>query len=444
MNEAAPLPDAVRRVVQRWNPGSSSARADIAGTAPGVRVYVTGPPRAGGGEVRQILHDSDCCSVVGHETDSDVVVLAVDAASVIGREELQLISGAAARGAPVVVALTGVDVYGDWPAVRRRDGELLAAHSAALARSPIVPVSPNRRCALIPAVNGVVRPGDGVFAGSALARTRAMIEAEIENLRAAGPDADLLDERSRLLADRDGRRTERMALVRSRVQRVRGDLSRRIVDATRDCAVSARAWAEHASRAELRGVPARLQNAIDRHTQTLDAAVVDALNGTAISHGRGPQVPAEASVRARGLEERVTVVVGASAGLGLGRIAVTPLEMIPALNFASIPVTLALGGLAAWWLTRTRSLMADRATVGSWIDQSMSAVRAHWEQRLQSVLIDAEADLGSVVMAESRERVASAQARVAAIDAELRERARVRAGRLAACERDLATLSTQA
>ncbi len=64
---------------------------------------------------------SDDCSSVTREVDADVVLLVVDAASVIGREDLLLLDDAAESGIPVVVALTRIDVYRDWQAVRRRD-----------------------------------------------------------------------------------------------------------------------------------------------------------------------------------------------------------------------------------------------------------------------------------------------------------------------------------
>ena len=58
------------------------------------------------------------------------------------------------------------------------------------------------------------------------------------------------------------------------------------------------------------------------------------------------------------------------------------------------------------------------------------------------VLLEAEADLGAAIMAESREQLASAQARIVEIDGELRELAAARSGQLASCERDLAVLNT--
>jgi hypothetical protein len=205
---------------------------------------------------------------------------------------------------------------------------------------------------------------------------------------------------------------------------------------------SARLWIEESSRSELDSLPGRLQHEVESYTVAFDAAIA-----TAVGIGeRGgsvalPHFPDDPAMRPRGNEERITVLVGASAGLGLGRIAVIPLEMVPALDIASIPVTLVLGATAAWWLSRTRSIAADRAHARAWLAETMATVRAQWEQRVLNGLLDAEVDLGSAILAESRELVASAQARIAEIDIELRELGQARSGQLAACERDLAVLN---
>ncbi|WP_438472989.1 hypothetical protein [Rhodococcus erythropolis] len=443
MDSVSVLPDSVLRVVQRWNPASDPGRQVAAETSSGTRIYVVGPPRCGREDVARMFNASDACSTVTREVDADVVLLVVDAASVIGREDLLLLDDAAESGIPVVVALTRIDVYRDWQAVRRRDAEILASHCTAFAQAPVVPIAPGQEQSLVAVVSRAAREREaGGSDSGVIAQTRRMIEIEIRNLRDSVPGAELRAERSQLLADRDGRRGERLVQVRSRLQRARGDLSQQIAEATRATVAGARAWVDAASRAELGSVPTRLQHEVDHHTRVFDAAMAAAVEvaGT-IGYMPSPRIPEGPPRRQRGNEDRVTILVGASAGLGLGRIAVTPLEMIPALEFASIPVTLVLGGAAAWWLARTRGLTADRAYSRSWIVESMSTVRAQWEQRVQSVLLEAEADLGAAIMAESREQVASAQARIVEIDGELRELAAARSGQLASCERDLAVLN---
>ena len=163
---------------------------------------------------------SDDCSSVTREVDADVVLLVVDAASVIGREDLLLLGDAAASGTPVVVALTRVDVYRDWQAVRRRDAEILASHCTAFAQAPVVPIAPGQEQSLVAVVSRAAREREAGGFGFRSHRTDApMIEMEIRNLRDSVPGAELRAERSQLLTDRDGRRGERLVQVRSRLQR---------------------------------------------------------------------------------------------------------------------------------------------------------------------------------------------------------------------------------
>ena len=344
----------------------------------------------------------------------------------------------------MVVALTRVDVYRDWQAVRRRDAEILASHCTAFAQAPVVPIAPGQEQSLVAVVSRAAREREaGGSDSGVIAQTRRMIEMEIRNLRDSVPGAELRAERSQLLTDRDGRRGERLVQVRSRLQRARGDLSQQIAEATRATVAGARAWVDAASRAELGSVPTRLQHEVDHHTRVFDAAMAAAVESAGTNgYMPSPQIPEGLPGRQRGNEDRVTILVGASAGLGLGRIAVTPLEMIPALEFASIPVTLILGGAAAW-VVGANSRADGRSCPLQVVDRRIDvAVRAQWEQRVQSVLLEAEADLGAAIMAESREQLASAQARIVEIDGELRELAAARSGQLASCERDLAVLNT--
>ena len=386
---------------------------------------------------------SDDCSSVTREVDADVVLLVVDAASVIGREDLLLLGDAAASGTPVVVALTRVDVYRDWQAVRRRDAEILASHCTAFAQAPVVPIAPGQEQSLVAVVSRAAREREaGGSDSGVIAQTRRMIEwrsgiyVTVFLVPNCGPSdrscsqivtADEANAWCRCEADCN----ERAGICHNKSPSNPGD-GRRGTCLGR-CGLASRIG----QRAD--ATAAR----VDHHTRVFDAAMAAAVESAGTNgYMPSPQIPEGLPGRQRGNEDRVTILVGASAGLGLGRIAVTPLEMIPALEFASIPVTLILGGAAAWWLARTRGLTADRAHSRSWIVESMSAVRAQWEQRVQSVLLEAEADLGAAIMAESREQLASAQARIVEIDGELRELAAARSGQLASCERDLAVLNT--
>lgn len=443
---ASVLPAAVHPVVRRWNPAGLSGDVDVAWadeSSSNASVFVLGLPRCGREEVERLLSVAGRYTSVDHASDAIIVLLVVDAASVIGREELELLDESGVGGLPFVVVMTKTDVNPDWESVRDRDQLILADHSDVYGGAAIIVLSEHGGVApLFHAVDVVRRRAVSQPGGGVIAETRRMIDLEVRNLRESDPGGELRAERSELLTDRDGRRSERLAQMRTRLQRARAELSQQIADTTRTTVASARLWIDESTRSELDSLPARLQHEVESNTVAFDAAIATAvgIGETGVSVAL-PHFPDDPATRPRGNEERITVLVGASAGLGLGRIAVIPLEMVPALDIASIPVTLVLGATAAWWLSRTRGVAADRAHARAWLAETMATVRAQWEQRVLNRLLDAEVDLGSAILAESRELVASAQARIAEIDVELRALGQARSGQLAACERDLAILN---
>ncbi|MFI6871282.1 hypothetical protein [Nocardia sp. NPDC050406] len=153
-----------------------------------------------------------------------------------------------------------------------------------------------------------------------------------------------------------------------------------------------------------------------------------------------PRVGPDPEPRRPGVEDRLMIVVGASAGFGLGRLIVSPFALVPALDYASVPLTLLLGAAVAAWLARARGQLADRAHLRQWIADALVNVKAQLEQRVAAVLVDAEDQLTDQVVRSATRRVVEADRRVGEIEALLKASAARRPAQLAACERDLDTL----
>ncbi|MFD9663854.1 hypothetical protein ACFWAY_19865 [Rhodococcus sp. NPDC059968] len=191
----------------------------------------------------------------------------------------------------------------------------------------------------------------------------------------------------------------------------------------------------------LAGYPDRLAEMVRERSGAVDAAVTVRLDDLRSRRDGGPLpepvTPEGPEPRHRGLEDRMTIMIGASAGLGLGRLMVSPLSMVPALDIATIPPTLALGAVAAWWLTRARGHVAERAHVRQWATEALVHVRSQWEQFVLGRLLAAEAQVSEAIIAESRICARDVDERVAQIDGELRRLAARRNGQLSSCERDL-------
>jgi hypothetical protein len=131
------------------------------------------------------------------------------------------------------------------------------------------------------------------------------------------------------------------------------------------------------------------------------------------------------------------IALGASAGVGLGRLLVSPLALVPALDFASVPVTLLLGAGAAGWVVRARGQVADRTHVRQWVSDALVNVKAQLEQRVATALVESETALADRVVRASTARMVETDRRVAELEARLRRTAAEQPGQLAACERDI-------
>ncbi|MFC9517954.1 hypothetical protein ACFTSD_19690 [Nocardiaceae bacterium NPDC056970] len=442
MSSVPGLTAEAQRVLERWNPDGIGRWRDRGGVESGAVHVVTvrGIDPSG---VRAVVAAQ--VPVTDVPDDAAVVVFVLDALSVLGRDELSALDVVAAHVECVLFTTSA-----DAPDVVERDEALLRAHSPRYADVRVL--SPAE---LLRAVRDTLGRPAAIgernrrrTAVSLVEETCRMITATAESVR-ADDAAALRERRTRLLADRGGGRAELSALVRSDVQRARIDLVHAVGVHTRELSTLFRAEIDRAGRRELAVFPDRFAQLADALTMEVDTAArhrLDDLVGRAgLANPPGDPGPAEVSVppptpRHRGVEDRMMVIVGASAGVGLGRLAVAPLSMVPALDIATIPVTLTLGGAAAWWLARSRRLVADRAHLRQWASDATAGLRAQLEQRVLARLLETEAAVGTRVIADGRAATAAVDDEIAAIDAEVRRLAAQRSGRLASCERDRAVL----
>lgn len=443
------VPDGeIDRVLRRWHPGVHESSAPV--------VAVAGLPGTGRSTLSTRLGEllPDLRVVDGPDPVATVTVTVFDAAAPLGREELSLLESVAASGTTVVCALTRVDAHWDWPSVLGRDAALLSEHMPAVARHPILPVSavtgrglPELRAAVDEALCGA-DPGHPRRA--VLERTRAIVAEAAADLRRDDDTPRLRERRTALIADRDDVRAEGLAALRRLTALARVDLTHQVGDRVRAAATTLRAGLDRSDEDSLREVPQRLRDEVAALTVELDAATSVALTGLGTqvlgeTHPvAGPNRPPPAVVdpqpRHRGVEERMVIVVGASAGAGLGRLVMSPMAGSAVFDLIAVPVTLLLGALAAWWLTRMRRVAADRAHLRQWIAEAMAQVRSGLEQRVLTRLVDTEAEIGEAIGRAHRQRVAATEPALADLDRALRENLARTSGRVAAVERDLAVI----
>ncbi|WP_245556119.1 hypothetical protein [Nocardia cerradoensis] len=408
-----------------------------------------------------------------------VALVLVDPGAAVGAALLDPVTRLQAVGTRILFAMNGVHAHPDWRSVLDRDTAMLAR---ALGAEPeILPVS--ARLAVAGRGNGDaalldrsglaalhaqlsaavgVRGGPDQLAGvteRVLADTRARVLAQIEALRSGSTVAALRAERTAALAGRDGGRAQALAALRNRLQLARVDLTHEVGVRVRTVNATARADLDRLDRRSVRGYPELLQSAVNQATAELDAMVrhrlielarqIEAVAGSepqpALASPAPPTDPAprvgpDPERRHRGVEDRLMIALGASAGFGLGRLIVAPLSLLPALDYATVPVTLALGAGVAWWVVQARGHLADRAHLRQWVTDVLVNVKAQLEQRVATALVEAESELTEQVVRASTARMVEADRRVAELEAQLRRTAAEQPARVAACERDLAIL----
>lgn len=426
------------------------------------------------------------------------LLFVVDAGAPFTRGELQFLQRLADQVETVLFALTKIDLHRGWRQVLEADRALLAEHAPRLAGAPFHAVSARlfESAASAPTadVATLLRERSGIAElQAALQRHvagRAGVLAEANVLRAiatslASVVARLESERRALSAahgdaSADGLRRRRGELAaqrrspgRSWQLRLRGEIQRARLESLHDVAHqvrSAQAWfrrsiddADSAAIAELPyHVDAALQLISARVTAGLGerlSKVADAALADLFSPGELDAVRAEFARRAGGgaaivlrppdrrpaaAEDKLLIAMGVSGGVGIGRLVAQPLGGLAlagigaAAGLVVLPVTIALGLGAGWWMARTRRQAADRAHLRQWLAEVLADARSALEQAVAEQMIDAEEQLSLALDEAVGRRVAAIEDELHEVDRALRMDAADRSRALAAVGKDLA------
>ncbi|MEU7767052.1 hypothetical protein AB0B25_18225 [Nocardia sp. NPDC049190] len=475
----------VEAVVARWNPQGMALLRAAPGSSAANAVTLIGPDDVNTTLLRTELArfeplvelsepSTDPTAAVeptspSIQVPSVVALILLDAGTTLGGDTVRLIGRLRADGSRILLAMNGIHAYRDWRAVRSRNLDLLAAQGAA--DLDITPVSARLAVAartegdaglldrsglgalhtkLIAAASGVdAASGDRLAALTfrVLAETRQRVVEQVSALRSGAESTRLREQRAVLLAGRDSGRATAMSTLRGQQHLARVDLMTEIGAQVRALHTTTRAELDRLRRAELAGYPDRLQQAVIELTGAVDRAVdhrlaelcgrMDGGGVPPLRRDPAPRVGPDLAPRHRGVEDHLMVALGASAGVGLGRLLVAPLSLVPALDVASVPVTLLLGGGAAAWVVRARRQLSDRAHIWQWVSDALVNVKAQLEQRAATALVETETALADRVVQASTARMIDTDRRVAELEARLRRMAAEQPEQLAACERDL-------
>ncbi|HEX2298396.1 MAG TPA: dynamin family protein [Pseudonocardiaceae bacterium] len=414
------------------------------------------------------------------------LLFVLDASAPITRGELDFLAGLGDRVETVLFALTKTDLHRGWRTILETDRELLARHAPRFAAAVLHPVSARLAeqadHAPTAALAAVLREQSGVAAlRSAVQQQvsgRVAMLGEANTLRALSTALDGLAGRLRarqraldagaagtaqaLRARRDELSAARRSAGRSWQLRLRAEIQRARAESGHDVAARIRgaqtrlrAALDAADRARLQQFPHHVDATLQvlagqvgaaltaRVARVADAALAElfrpdelaAVRAGLLRHDRPPVVLQPPQPRAGTAEDKLLVAVGFSGGLGIGRLATLPLAGLGAsAGLLVLPVSLALGLGAGWWMARTRRHAADKAQLRQWLSDVLADARATLDHTVAEQLIDAEQQL-AIALEQALAR------RAVAIEDELRDVEQ--ALRLDAAERSRLIAATQ-
>lgn len=393
------------------------------------------------------------------------LLFVLDASAPITRGELDFLARLGDQVETVLFALTKTDAHRGWRTILDTDADLLARHAPRFAGAALHPVSARlfeqAAQAPTPQVAAMLREQSGV---AALQRAlqhqvsgRAAMLGEATTLRVLASALDALVVRlqaqQRVLGSGTAqagalraRRDELSAArglsarswqlrLRAQIQRARVASAHEVAGQVRAAQTRLRAAIDAADRAGLAQLPHQVDATLQMMatqvagemaaalTRIAEATLAElftpdelaAVRATLVRHDRPLVTWHPPPARPATAEDKLLVAVGFSGGVGLGRLAALPLAGLGATaGLLVLPVSIALGLGAGWWMARTRQRAADKAHLQQWLSDVLAQARATLDQIVAEQLIDAEQQL-TLTLDEALIR------RVSAIEEELRE-----------------------
>ncbi|WP_460355486.1 hypothetical protein [Mycobacterium sp. ZZG] len=399
-------------------------------TAPDV-VLVTGPPRAGVtslvGELRSRMPN---CRFVepgdaGHTGPLAMVLFVVSAVAPITESDCALAALATAATDAVVAVVSKIDDHRDWTAVLAADRARLAAHTPRLAPIPWIGVAAAPRLG-DPVIDELVR-----VLGEQLADPG---RAGRNQLRAwAAREQTLRDERDRLMRERRAGAARRATLLRTDLAQARLTVTH---TARKRCAALRTELLDDAAaagRGDVNGFADRARRRAAEVLAAVDADLTAHAHAEADGPAAAPDEPwlPDPPLRARRLEIRLMTVLGAGFGLGVAMVVPRLLSgLAPELATVGLLAGTMLGLVTTAWVIRTRALLHDRSVLERWALEVVAALRVVSEERVATRMLAVETALAAAGAASGDAEDAVAGARIAQVEAALRELSRARQRRI--------------
>lgn len=390
-------------------------------------------------EVREV-NEADLAQFALIGAKAALVVL--DAGAPVDKTDLAVVRAAAGRVHHIAFAITKIDAHDDWRGTQARNAQALKELGPRFAAAILRPVSARlHRLALNAhdplqvrhwgAASGLrelaadlrriervapetrtrqnwLRYLDGQLSAAGM---RSQDPAEEEALSAE--HRRVLRERTQEHRNQDAGRGERRDMLRSQLQLARVDLAVELNSMARSTVAQVRERASKASGRELKNLievvkPKILEldqkatGSCRERIAAISSAVLGRPDLRAVSLVAQPELrPPEhldpPKFGAWGMEDFVVVLLGVSAGVGLGRLAVLPFQRVPGLAAWSMPLVAVLGLAIAMAVVSIRRLSSGRQLAVAWVTEAVSYRRGQLEQTITADLLRAETELTHVL-----------------------------------------------
>ncbi|WP_438388855.1 dynamin family protein [Actinopolyspora saharensis] len=437
------------------------------------------------------VHDELAAEAAASAT---ALLFVVDASAPLGRGELDFLRGVSDRVETVLFALTRTDQHRGWRRVLEENRKLLAEHAPRFAEAPFHPVS--ARMAELAGRAPDARKVEELWQRSGIAELRSALrrlladhsamlgeantmrglstvldelvsrlEAERRALSSGEQEAESLrSRRDELTAERKSSTRGWQVRLRGQIQRTRVEVNHEVSDRVREVQSRFRREIDAADRTRLEQLPQQVDSAlqlVSGRIAELLSTRLDEVAGSCLAElfsaeelnvirsqlARGDRAPVtlrRPDKRPPTAEDKLLVFMGVSGGLGVGRAAALPLAGVGvgALNPVVLPVTIALGLGAGWWMARTRRHAADKQHVKQWLTEVVAEARSTLEQLVSEQLIEAEQQLSLALDEALAKRVEAIEGELREIDRTLRLDSAERNRQLRTVDRRLEELTT--
>ena len=409
------------------------------------------------------------------------LLFVIDASAPFTRSELDFLAAVADRVDAVQFAVTKTDAYRGWRDIVNADRALLARYAPRFTDAPFHPVSARLADAALtqadPATATMLADQSGIsvlrenlveqvataaalLAEANIIRTSITVlaggieqaQSSRRALTAGAAQAEKLkSRREELMSRRRAGGRSWQVMLRAEIQRARVDLTHETAREVREAAAMFRGSIDHADGGELKNMPlhidayaqamtarahTRLQESMGRICHSVLSELFTPAELTSLTAHLATR-PYEALVvrsmdQQRNMDETIMTLGGAGMGFTLSRLVLgLPFMALPAaFGVVLAPISVVVGGAAAFYLLRSRRRMADKQHLKQWLMDVLGEAKAQIDQGIAEQFVDAEEQLTLALDDALTRQVNAVEAELKEVDGALKLDERERAGRL--------------